>query len=85
VNQRQRIVVVIGLGLALGVVGEWVTNWDNGSFGWVGYAPLSRATFGPDTGLHSWVRFLIWLVLAVLWTAISVWLLRSSEHQPGGS
>ena len=82
-NQGQRIVVVIGLGVALGTLGEWVTNANNGAFGWVGYAPLSRATFVPDSGLEPWARLLIWLVLTVLWTAFSVWLLRS-RRQPGG-
>jgi hypothetical protein len=82
VNQRQRIVVVIGLGVALGAVGGWVTSWGEHVFGWTGYAPLSTATFGPGSGLHSWARFLIWVGLTALWTASSAWLLRTSA-QPG--
>ncbi|HEY5252120.1 MAG TPA: hypothetical protein VIJ09_10675 [Acidimicrobiales bacterium] len=76
-NHRQRIVVVIGLGVVLGAFGEWVSSWRDG-FGWAGYAPLSQATFSPPNGIDPWIRLVIWLALAAVWTGSSVWLLRSS-------
>jgi hypothetical protein len=74
-NHRQRVVVVVGLGFALYVFGQWATT-RGGAFGWVAYAPLSRATFSPPGYLHPWVQLLIWLGLTVVWVATSVVLLR---------
>ncbi len=80
-NLRQRIVVVIALGVGLGFFGLWVTNQGPvGPFGWTGYAPLRVATYGPDGGLHPWVRLLIWLALTVVWAIASIVLLRSSSE-----
>ena len=58
-NLRQRIVVVIGLGLVLLFLGRWITT--RGRFtGWVAYAPLSRGvhTVG-GAALHPGLRLLI--------------------------
>ena len=81
-NRAQRIVVVIGLGVALGFFGGWVTALGSvsGAFGWTGYAPLRVATFGPESGLHPWVRLVIWLALTVVWAGTSIILLRSPSE-----
>jgi len=85
-NLRQRIIIVIGLGLGLAFFGLWATTPRGAAFGWVGYAPLSSSAayrsnvsiaFG---GLHPWVRLLIWLTLTAIWMAASVILLRSSSE-----
>jgi hypothetical protein len=75
-NRAQRIVIVVGLGAALFVFGQWLTALGSHlPYGWVGYAPLSKE-FGPD-GLHPWVRLVIWLILIAIWAVTSAVLLRS--------
>ena len=80
-NRGQRIITVVGLGVAVYVSGEWLTSLGSRlPAGWVAYAPLeSTPTVG---GLHSWVRLVIWLALIAAWTASSVALLRTSHRQP---
>jgi hypothetical protein len=74
-NQSQRIVTIVGLGAALYVFGIWFTGLDsNLPYGWVAYAPLSNQF--NVTGLHPWVRLIIWIVLIAVWALVSVWLLR---------
>ena len=78
-NARQRIVVVIGLGVGLYFFGGWATT--RGSCVWVAYAPLSNSVNTadlPGPGLHPWVRLVIWLVLIVIWVIAAIALLRSS-------
>jgi hypothetical protein len=75
-NSRQRLVVVIGLGVALYFFGGWITTRDTFS-GWVAYAPLSNTMNVPGSGLHPWVRLLIWLALILVWIVASVVLLRT--------
>jgi hypothetical protein len=73
---------VIGAGIALYLLGLWITTIDGPGpdFGWVAYAPLSR-TINPvgfsGSGLQPWVRFVIWLVLTVIWVGFGVLILRS--------
>jgi hypothetical protein len=81
-NLGQRIVLVIALAGALYFVGLFVTSLETS--GWVAYAPLSRvanAPFSGDnlSGLHPWVRLVVWLGLTVIWATCSVMLLRSSS------
>lgn len=74
-NHSQRIVAIVGLGIALYVFGTWFTGLgSNLPNGWVAYAPLSNQF--NVTGLHPWVRLIIWIVLVAVWTLVSVWLLR---------
>jgi hypothetical protein len=86
-NHPQRIVVVVGAGIALYFFGVWAMTWGlSGLSGWTGYAPLNQQTstsfttstdyLGP--GLHPWVRLLIWLILAAVWTGFSIVMLRSA-------
>lgn len=56
-GKAQRIVVVIALGLALGVVGSYLVNLGNTvRAGWYAYAPLSQAVYPPRTGCKQPVR-----------------------------
>jgi hypothetical protein len=81
-NRAQRIVAVIGLGVALWFVGGYVTTLGNpfGVTGWIAYAPLSN-TFGP-TGyvLDSPERLLVWLGLVIAWIVGSAFLLRTAAR-----
>jgi hypothetical protein len=82
----QRIILVIGLGLALAVLGRYlVTLRQSGNFGWYSYAPLNSSLSKGDTstvvlqghlGLRPWLRLLIWLALIGVWTSASLFLLR---------
>lgn len=81
-NTGQRVVVIVGLGVALSLFGSWlIGHWGFGgstnSFGWVGYAPLSHTISWPGRILHPWVRLVIWLALTMIWVAASAFLLRS--------
>jgi heme/copper-type cytochrome/quinol oxidase subunit 1 len=84
-NKAQRVVIVVGLGVALYFFGGWVTTRGTGATGWTGYAPLqvynTPNLFG---GLHPWVRLVIWLVLTLIWVIVSVLLLRSSPTLKDG-
>lgn len=75
-NQSQRVVIVVGLAVALYAFGEWLTGLgSNLNVGWVAYAPLGSQS--NITGLHPWVRLVIWIILIALWVGASLRLLRS--------
>lgn len=71
----QRIVLVVGMGLALCVFGLWITHI--GSHSPAGYRPMLLLRAGAGS-LPRWARFLLWLVLIVAWSVASLWVL----HQP---
>ena len=74
----QRVVVVVALGLALGVVASYLTSL-GASFGWYAYAPLTRQVFQPQgAGEPGWLRLIIWLAAIGLWAFTSVRVLRQS-------
>jgi heme/copper-type cytochrome/quinol oxidase subunit 1 len=73
-NRAQRAVLVVALGVALAVVGWWITAGSSFT-GWTAYAPLTRGPLGV-TGLHLWVRAVIWLLLIGVWTITSLVVLR---------
>jgi hypothetical protein len=76
-SQAQRVVVVVALGLALGVLAGYLTSLGGGSdFGWYAYAPLSGQAFAPNTGLSGWLRLVIWLAVIGLWALGSLRVLR---------
>lgn len=82
-SQPQKIVVVVALGMAFGTAGTYIASLGNTSaFGWYANAPLPQGAIYPaQTGLHGWVRLLIWLVLIGLWALLSVRTLRPSREQ----
>ncbi|HEV3188558.1 MAG TPA: hypothetical protein VGZ04_11035 [Acidimicrobiales bacterium] len=86
-NHSQRIVVVVGAGIALYFFGVWAMTWGLSGFtGWTRYAPLQNKnsiSFTTSTdylgpGLHPWVRLIIWLILVAVWAAFSLVTLRSA-------
>jgi hypothetical protein len=75
-GKAQRVIVVVALGLALGVLGGYLTSLGGGpASGWYAYSPLTSAAFAPN-GLPGWLRLIIWLALIGLWTAASLKVLR---------
>jgi hypothetical protein len=83
-NGSQRGVLVVALGLALYLFGEWLQEtWEFGSranFGWVAYAPLSTSVNIPLHAWHPWVVLVYWLILVGAWTCASLMILR---RRPG--
>ena len=80
-NLAQRIVVIIGLGLALAVAADYLTSLVTEA-GWYAYSPLTRPVISQSaTGEPGWLRMIIWLAAISLWSAASATLLRQSpEH-----
>jgi len=79
-NRGQRIVAVLGWAVILWFVGSFVsTLGEPGAFGWVAYAPLSRAVYsGPGLTLTPLEDLLLWLALVVAWVGGAMLLLRAS-------
>jgi heme/copper-type cytochrome/quinol oxidase subunit 1 len=71
----QRIVIVVALGLALAVIGSFVSTLGEpqAQFGWFGYAPLTAPDSGAD--LSAWQQLLVWIGLIGVWAAASLKLL----------
>jgi hypothetical protein len=80
-GRGQRVVLVVALGVALGVLGSYLVTLGSPGppRGWVAYAPLTQNPVAASSGLHPWVRLLIWLGLTVIWAACSVAILRPSS------
>lgn len=75
-STAQRVVVVVALGLALGVVASYLTGLDTRT-GWYAYAPLSGQSFQPPgIGEPGWLRLIIWLAAISLWALTSLRMLR---------
>jgi hypothetical protein len=80
----QKIVIVVALGLAFGVLGNYLDSLGNtGSSGWYAYAPLAQSVPTLHTGLAPWLRLLIWLGLIGLWAMASIRVLRTRLNGPG--
>lgn len=81
-SKSQRVVVVVALGLALGVIGTYLVSLDNGiRFGWYAYSPLTATLQAPRTGLPAWLRLIIWLALIAVWALASIRVLRPAAGQ----
>ena len=77
----QRVVVVIALGLALGILAGYLTSLSPRT-GWYAYAPLSGQAFQPPgIGEPGWLRVIIWLAAVSLWTLTSLRVLRRPSGQ----
>lgn len=77
----QRVVIIIGLGLVLGVSWLWwYAGEAAGSADWFSYAPNTGTYYVVE---HRQVEHLIVpLTLVVLWSAASVWLLGLRRTDP---
>lgn len=71
--------LVVALGIALGFLGSYVTALGSHPYGWTGYAPLTQVPYPFESGLHPWVRLLIWLAFTAVWASCSIALLRTSS------
>jgi hypothetical protein len=80
-NHSQRVVLVVGLGAALLALRSWIIHrYDviGGSEGaWFNYAPNSGVVGGPTFGRSPGSTFALTLVLAAVWIAASLWILRT--------
>jgi hypothetical protein len=81
-SQAQRVVVVVALGVALAAVGSYLVSLGSGpaASGWNAYSPLTARFWPPSTGLHRWLRLIIWLALIGLWALASVRVLRPAPE-----
>ncbi len=79
---RQRVVLVVAVGMLLSILGGWLTTRSGGG-GWFGYAPNTGATH-VRTSMHPLVAALIRAGLTIVWAAASVRLLRLADR-PGGT
>ena len=77
-SKSQRVVVVVALGLALGVVGTYLTSQIVP--GWYAYSPLTTTLQAPDNGLPAWLRLIIWLALIGAWALASIRVLRPAAN-----
>lgn len=77
-NMAQRVVVVIALGLALGIVASYPTGLGVRT-GWYAYAPLSGQLQAPGIGEPGWLRLIIWLAAISLWSLTSLRVLSQSS------
>jgi purine-cytosine permease-like protein len=81
-SKSQRVVVVVALGLALGVIGTYLVSLGSGiRFGWYAYSPLTATLQAPSTGLPAWLRLIIWLALIVVWALASIRVLRPAADR----
>jgi heme/copper-type cytochrome/quinol oxidase subunit 1 len=85
-NRGQRIVAVVAWAVVLWFVGSFVsTLGEPGAFGWVAYAPLSRAVYsGPGLTLTPLEDLFVWLAIVVAWVGGSMRLLRVRTVQEDG-
>jgi hypothetical protein len=77
-SKSQRVVVVVALGFALGVIGTYLTSQIGP--GWYGYAPLTTTFQAPGNGLPGWLQLIIWLVLIGVWATASIRVLRPAAN-----
>jgi heme/copper-type cytochrome/quinol oxidase subunit 1 len=77
-GRAQRVVVVVALGLALGIVASYLTSLGTRT-GWYAYAPLSGQVFEPKgIGEPGWLRLIIWLAAISVWALASLRVLQQS-------
>lgn len=77
-SKSQRVVVVVALGLALGVIGTYLTSQVRP--GWYAYSPLTTTLQAPGNGLPAWLRLTIWLALIGAWALASIRVLRPAAN-----
>mgnify|MGYP001226538160 CR=1 FL=1 len=84
-NDRQRIVLVIALGLAIAlIVYTWdATIWSNRDGDWFAFAPNTGvlvspelAAGRPDRSIDIVRSGVMWLGGVVVWAVVSYWILR---------
>ncbi|HEY5304679.1 MAG TPA: hypothetical protein VIJ86_11590 [Acidimicrobiales bacterium] len=80
-NRAQRVVIVVALGFAFFLLGDWLTILGT-------HLPYGSAEFTnintPDIvgGFYPWVRFTIWMLLLAIWVGVSIPLLSNRKIEP---
>jgi heme/copper-type cytochrome/quinol oxidase subunit 1 len=77
-NLGQRIIIVIALAGVITLIGDWATGAGT-VYGWVAYAPLSRAA-GPSWFASHW-RDLYWILMVLVWAGASLLVMRSPRSE----
>ncbi len=86
-NRSQRVVIVVALGFAIYVLGQWLLETlefgSRANFGWVAYAPLSNSfnNVGQIRILDPWVVLLFWLLAIAVWLVASLAILRDRTDE----
>jgi hypothetical protein len=80
---RQRVILVIATAAVLLVGGGWVTDRGPGGSGWFGYAPLPQGVVTPGS-MSRGDATLFYLGLIVVWTTVSLLLLRAGAPPRSG-
>jgi hypothetical protein len=78
-NGGQKTVIIIGTGIALFLIGQWsLHSVEFGSSIPRGQAFYSSMTAEPTPRLmlYSWVVFVFWLLITVVWMTLSLVLLQ---------
>ncbi|HKY14584.1 MAG TPA: hypothetical protein VJM33_06630 [Microthrixaceae bacterium] len=78
-NHSQRTVVVVALGVVIAAAVNGVNHSVELTGGWFNYAPNSGLLFDQDAVLnnnHFWPETLWWLLGALVWAGLSVWIYR---------
>ena len=82
-NGGQQAVIVTGLGVALILIGQWFIH--HVEFG--SSIPRGRAFYSPMIAqptprivLHSWVVLAYWLLITLVWTVITLVMLRANDQ-----
>lgn len=73
VNQPQRVVLVIAVGLAFAAIDHYLTF--SGGSGWFGYAPDTSIVLEPERSAA--LVLLIRAALVTVWTVFALWLFKS--------
>ena len=84
VIDRQRVVLVIGLGLAIAAVMRTIdlrlSSYANG--GWFAYAPNTEPIFSNHDA-DIWRSGILWLAGVLAWTGASMWIWRGPKDHRG--
>jgi hypothetical protein len=77
-NQGQRIVAIVGLGVALFFVGVYLSELATFN-GWTAYAPLTKAPNQSGRLLTGLEDLFLWLGLVAVWVLVAVFVLQGSR------
>jgi hypothetical protein len=77
VQERQRTVIVIALGLGLAVLAATVNRLvSDADGGWFAYAPNTGVTYAPSSRSQVWREAAVWLAALGVWTGLALWIFR---------
>lgn len=81
-NLGQRVVLIVAWAGILRAAGSYIVG-PSGPFAddWFVYAPNTQEAF-VNPGLGSFGPTLVWMALALVWAAVSAWLLKSGPRPP---